>query len=255
MKTYCIEVIGDFACFTRPEMKVERVSYDVMTPSSARAVFESILWKPAIRWHVEKIEVLKPIRWVSIRRNEVGAVVSVRNAQEAMNKGSGNLALNIEDERQQRAGLFLRDVAYRIHAHFEMTGRDHNKPNYPHLVNIVQDKEEEPLHRQPNTPEKFLNMFERRAEKGQCINQPYLGCREFACDFKLIDTAKDKPDWSNLKPTERRDLGFDGIRDLGFMLYDMDYAKTADPQPRFFRAQLENGVLNIPAWNSEEVRG
>lgn len=233
MRTYCLEVSGDFACFTRPEMKVERVSYDVMTPSSARAVFESILWKPAIRWHIEKIEVLKPIRWVSIRRNEVGAVVSVRNAQEAMNKGSGNLGLNIEDERQQRAGLFLRDVAYRIHAHFEL------------LLNAGEN----------NTMGKFLDMFERRAEKGQCINQPYLGCREFACDFKLIDTAKDKPDWNNLKPTERRDLGFDGIRDLGFMLYDMDYAKTADPQPRFFRAQLENGVLNIPAWNSEEVRG
>jgi CRISPR-associated protein Cas5d len=111
MKTYCLEVSGDFACFTRPEMKVERVSYDVMTPSSARAVFESILWKPSIRWHIDKIEVLKPIRWISIRRNEVGAVISVRNAQEAMNKGTGHLGLNIEDERQQRAGLFLRDVA------------------------------------------------------------------------------------------------------------------------------------------------
>ncbi|GAB1232783.1 type I-C CRISPR-associated protein Cas5c [Ferrigenium sp. UT4] len=221
MRTYCLEVTGDFACFTRPEMKVERVSYDVMTPSSARAVFESILWKPAIRWHVEKIEVLKPIRWVSIRRNEVGAVISVRNAQEAMNKGSGNLALNIEDERQQRAGLFLRDVAYRIHAHFEL------------LPNAGEN----------NTMGKFLDMFERRAKKGQCINQPYLGCREFACDFRLVDTAQ--PQASPIAET----------RDLGFMLYDMDYAKAADPQPRFFRAQLENGVLNIPAWNSEEVRG
>lgn len=221
MRTYCLEVTGDFACFTRPEMKVERVSYDVLTPSSARAVFESILWKPAIRWHVEKIEVLKPIRWVSIRRNEVGAVVSVRNAQEAMNKGSGNLALNIEDERQQRAGLFLRDVAYRIHAHFEL------QPNAG----------------ENNTMGKFLDMFERRAEKGQCINQPYLGCREFACDFRLVDTLQPQP--ASIAET----------RDLGFMLYDMDYAKTADPQPRFFRAQLEDGVLNVPAWNSEEVRG
>lgn len=221
MRTYCLEVTGDFACFTRPEMKVERVSYDVMTPSSARAVFESILWKPAIRWHVEKIEVLKPIRWVSIRRNEVGAVVSVRNAQEAMNKGAGNLALNIEDERQQRAGLFLRDVAYRIHAHFEL------------LPNAGEN----------NTPGKFLDMFERRAEKGQCINQPYLGCREFACDFRLVDTTQ--PQAAPIAET----------RDLGFMLYDINYAKTADPQPRFFRAQLENGVLNVPAWNSEEVRG
>ncbi|GAB4124127.1 MAG: type I-C CRISPR-associated protein Cas5c [Sideroxydans sp.] len=221
MRTYCLEVTGDFACFTRPEMKVERVSYDVMTPSSARAVFESILWKPAIRWHVEKIEVLKPIRWVSIRRNEVGAVVSVRNAQEAMNKGSGNLALNIEDERQQRAGLFLRDVAYRIHAHFEL------------LPNAGEN----------NTMGKFLDMFERRAEKGQCINQPYLGCREFACDFKLVDTTQSQP--APIAET----------RDLGWMLYDMDYTKPTDPQPRFFRAQLEDGVLRVPVWDSEEVRG
>lgn len=220
-KTYCLEVSGDFACFTRPEMKVERVSYDVMTPSAARAVFESILWKPAIRWHVEKIEVLKPIRWVSIRRNEVGAVVSVRNAQEAMSKGSGSLGLNIEDERQQRAGLFLRDVAYRIHAHFELQ------------ANAGEN----------NTPGKFLDMFERRAEKGQCVNQPYLGCREFACDFQLVDTAQ--PQAAPIAET----------RDLGWMLYDMGYAKPADPQPRFFRAQLVDGVLNIPAWNSEEVRG
>lgn len=115
-KTYCLEVSGDFACFTRPETKVERVSYDVMTPSSARAVFESILWKPAIRWHVSKIEVLKPIRWVSIRRNEVAKVVSADNAKSAMKKGSGDLGIYIEDEgiRQQRAGLFLRDVAYRM---------------------------------------------------------------------------------------------------------------------------------------------
>jgi len=233
MRTYCLEVSGDFACFTRPEMKVERVSYDVMTPSSARAVFESILWKPAIRWHVEKIEVLKPIRWVSIRRNEVGKVISIDSAKSAMKKGSGSLGLNIEDERQQRAGLFLRDVVYRIHAHFEL------------LPNAGEN----------NTMGKFLDMFERRAEKGQCVNQPYLGCREFACNFRLVDAVKDKPNWNDFKPTERRDLGFEGARDLGWMLYDMDYANAAEPQPRFFRAQLTNGVLNVPAWNSEEVRG
>ncbi|HMV11778.1 MAG TPA: type I-C CRISPR-associated protein Cas5c [Nitrosomonas sp.] len=221
MKIYCLEVRGDFACFTRPEMKVERVSYDVMTPSSARAVFESILWKPAIRWHIDKIEVLKPIRWVSIRRNEVGAVISVRNAQEAMNKGTGCLGLNIEDERQQRAGLFLRDVAYRIHAHFEL----------------------QPDAGENNTPAKFLDMFERRAEKGQCVNQPYLGCREFACDFRLIDPMLEQS--NPVKET----------RDLGWMLYDMDYSNAADPQPRFFRATLENGILNVPVWNSQEVRG
>lgn len=221
MKTYCLEVSGDFACFTRPEMKVERVSYDVMTPSSARAVFESILWKPAIRWHIDKIEVLKPIRWISIRRNEVGAVISVRNAQEAMNKGTGSLGLNIEDERQQRAGLFLRDVAYRIHAYFELQ------------LNAGEN----------NSPAKFLEMFERRTEKGQCVNQPYLGCREFACDFRLIDPMLEQSD-----PVAE-------TRDLGLMLYDMDYRKASDPQPRFFHAALENGILKVPAWDSQEVRG
>ncbi|SDW00145.1 type I-C CRISPR-associated protein Cas5c [Nitrosomonas communis] len=218
---YCLEVNGDFACFTRPEMKVERVSYDVMTPSSARAVFESILWKPAIRWHIDKIEVLKPIRWVSIRRNEVGAVISVRNAQEAMNKGTGCLGLNIEDERQQRGGLFLRDVTYRIHAHFEL------QPNAG----------------ENNPSAKFLDMFERRVEKGQCVNQPYLGCREFACDFRLVDSAQLQTD-----PVAE-------TRDLGWMLYDMDYSNATDPQPRFFRAALQDGVLRVPAWSSEEVRG
>jgi len=232
MKTYCLEVSGDLACFTRPEMKVERVSYDVMTPSSARAVFESILWKPAIRWRIEKIEVLKPIRWITVRRNEVGAVISMRNAQEAMNKGTGCLGLNIEDERQQRAGLFLRDVAYRIHAHFE----------------LLPDAGEN------NTIGKFLDMFERRAEKGQCINQPYLGCREFACDFRLVNTDIEHVDRKTLNAFEKRDLGFEDQRDLGWMLYDMDYSTVADPKPKFFRGKLENGVLHVPSWNSEEVR-
>lgn len=221
MKTYCLEVSGDFACFTRPEMKVERVSYDVMTPSAARAVFEAILWKPAIRWHIEKIEVLNPIKWINLRRNEVGAVASVRNVQEAMNKGSGMLGLNVEDERQQRAGLFLRDVAYRIHGHFE----------------LLPDAGEN------NNSGKFLDMFERRAAKGQCINQPYLGCREFACAFRLVDDlCAERPPIAE-------------SRDLGWMLHDLDYANAASPQPRFFRAALENGVLPVPARDSEEVRG
>lgn len=230
-RTYCLEVAGDFACFTRPEMKVERVSYDVITPSAARAVFESILWKPAIRWVPTKIEVLEPIRWVSVRRNEVGSKAS-----------TSNQGIFVEDDRQQRAGLFLRDVKYRLYAHFEMTGRDHRQ-NYPHLSNIVQDAEEEPLHRQPNTPEKFLNMFERRARKGQCINQPYLGCREFACDFRLIEKPENEP--ARINET----------RGLGWMLYDMDYSNPADPMPRFFDARMVEGAIKIPDWNSEEVRG
>ncbi|MBI4998448.1 MAG: type I-C CRISPR-associated protein Cas5 [Rhodocyclales bacterium] len=220
MKTYCLEVSGDYACFTRPEMKVERVSYDVITPSAARAVFEAVLWKPAIRWRVRKVEVLKPLRWMSLRRNEVGAVVPVGSVKSAMNKGTGDLALYIEDERQQRAGLFLRDVAYRLHADLEVL----------------------PAAGANNPPPKFWEMFERRAGKGQCINQPYLGCREFACDFRLV---KDDEPATPIAET----------RDLGWMLHDMDFENAADPKPRFFRAELKNGVMMVPDAESPEVRG
>lgn len=243
MKSYCLEVSGDFACFTRPEMKVERVSYDVMTPSAARAVFEAIVWKPAILWHVTKIEVLKPIKWVSIRRNEVGAVASTHNIQTAMNTGSGNLGLYIEDERQQRAGLFLRDVAYRIHAHFELRDPGFHKPNYPHLSRHRITSGEDDLAAMPdNNAAKFMSMFERRAARGQCVNQPYLGCREFACAFRLVDDVSTEP------------LPLDETHDLGFMLYDLDYTDAADPKPRFFRANLKRGVMQMPNWGSEEVR-
>ena len=244
IKSYCLEVSGDFACFTRPEMKVERVSYDVMTPSAARAVFEAIVWKPAIRWRVTKIEVLKPIKWVSLRRNEVGAVASTRNVQTAMSAGSGNLGLYIENERQQRAGLFLRDVAYRIYAYFELRNPSFHKPHFPHLSKSPVNHGENDLLALPdNNPAKFLNMFERRASRGQCVNQPYLGCREFACAFRLVEDMKAEP-----KPIGE-------TKDLGWMLYDLDYSDPADPKPRFFQACLNNGVVNIPAWESEEVRG
>jgi CRISPR-associated protein Cas5d len=223
-------------------MKVERVSYDVITPSAARAVFEAICWKPAIRWFPTKVEILKPVRWTSVRRNEVSGKVSADNVKTAMKKGSGELGLYVEDERQQRAGLFLRDVKYRLYAHFEMAGRKH-VPFYPHLANVVQDAGEEPLHRQPDAMAKFLDMFERRARKGQCVNQPYLGCREFACDFRLVENAAGEP-----PPIEES-------HELGWMLYDMDFADTADPKPRFFKASMKGGVVEIPDWNSKEVRG
>lgn len=241
MKTFCLEVTGDFACFTRPEMKVERVSYDVMTPSAARAVFEAILWKPAIRWQVTKIEVLKPIKWITLRRNEVGAVVSSRNVQTAMNSGSGDLGMYIEDERQQRAGLFLRDVAYRIHAGFEMQDAAKHKPNFPHLAkHRINDADEQRAADEANSPAKFLNMFERRASRGQCVNQPYLGCREFAASFRLVKdiSAESAPIADSL--------------DLGWMLHDMDYSNLASPSPRFFRAELKRGVLDLA---NVEVRG
>jgi len=207
-----IEVSGDFACFTRPEMKVERVSYDVITPSAARAVFEAILWKPAISWRVTKVEVLKPIRWISVRRNEVGAKLSVANAQTAMNRGRGNLALYIEDERQQRAGLFLRAVAYRLHARMELVTDEAR-------ANAV----------------KYYEMFKRRADKGQCVNQPYLGCREFAARFRRVTDL-------GSEPTAIRET-----RDLGWMLHDLDFSNADDPQPWFFRARIENGVIDLEA--------
>jgi CRISPR-associated protein Cas5d len=234
MFPYCLEVSGDFACFTRPEMKVERVSYDVMTPSAARAVFEAILWKPAIRWHVRRIEVLQPIRWISLRRNEVAGVISYANVKSAMKTGNGNLAQFIEDERQQRAGLFLRDVAYRLHADLEVKAEAGPQ----------------------NPPIKFREMFERRAGKGQCINQPYLGCREFAARFRWIPDPEAEPvDHSLLDERSRTELGFGRPRGLGYMLYDLDFADPNDPKPLFFRAQLKDGSMDIPDRESEEVRG
>lgn len=219
---FSLDVCGDYACFTRPEMKVERVSYDVITPSAARAVFEAILWKPAIVWRIERIEVLNPIRWISLRRNEVGAVVSTRNAEQVMRSASGRLGLYIEDERQQRAGLFLRDVRYRLHARFELTERAGDG----------------------DSPAKFAEMFRRRVEAGQCVNQPYLGCREFSARFRLVtDVSNQKVPCGELND------------DLGWMLYDLDYRDPHSPTPRFFRAQLQQGVLQVPAWDSPEIRG
>ena len=243
MKTYCLEVGGDFACFTRPEMKVERVSYDVITPSAARAVFEAILWKPAIRWQVSRIEVLSPIKWINLRRNEVGSVVSTRNIESAMRSGTGQLGLNVEDDRQQRAGLFLRDVQYRLHASFELRDPSFHKSNFPHLRKRTVNAGEIDTDDEPDQTVKFMTMFERRAAKGQCVNQPYLGCREFAADFRLVEAEELNPE-----PISE-------TRDLGYMLYDLDYRNPVDPEPHFFRARLENGVINVPAWDSEEVRG
>ena len=243
MKTYCLEVSGDFACFTRPEMKVERVSYDVITPSAARAVFESILWKPAIRWQVSKLEVLKPIKWINLRRNEVGSVASTRNIEGVMKSGTGQVGMYIEDERQQRAGLFLRDVQYRIYASFELRDSSSHKPNFPHLSKRTANTDETDMDDEPDQAVKFMTMFERRASKGQCVNQPYLGCREFAADFRLVEAERPHPE-----PVVE-------TRDLGYMLYDLDYRNSADPMPRFFRAHLVNGVVDVPAWDSEEVRG
>ena len=228
MKPFCLEVRGDYACFTRPEMKVERVSYDLITPSAARAVFDAILWKPGLKWRIRRIEVLSPLRWISVRRNEVGAVASTRNALVAMGEGRGDLALYIEEERQQRAGLFLRDVAYRLHADLEL------------------QSEEARAH-----PGKYLAMFSRRAEAGQCVNQPYLGCREFAARFRLVELAGDGRGGWQAGPGEPSALE-SWTADLGWMLHDMDFEHAGAPQPRFFRARVTRGVVDL---NGVEVRG
>ncbi len=236
MKGFCLEVSGDYACFTRPEMKVERVSYDVITPSAARAVFDAILWKPAIYWQVKKIEVLAPVKWISVRRNEVGKVASPRSE-----------GIFIEVERQQRAGLFLRDVKYRLHAAFtfippEKRGRVFN-PVPEWLVDPDETGDfKKPDDRKDETEAKYAAMFERRARKGQHFHQPYLGCREFAADVRLVD-----PTAESAKPIPE-------TRDLGWMLYDLDYSDPGDIKPMFFQAKMEGGVIRVPPPDSEEVR-
>lgn len=253
-KPFCLEVWGDYACFTRPEMKVERVSYDVPTPSAVRAVFESVLWKPAIRWQVNKIEVLKPIKWTSVRRNEVSFIASNESGFFIDDIGNDGKLKN----RQQRAGLILKDVRYRFYATLEYIPLERRKHlKFRSVPAFLWDPgEEEFLHeeiklfedkidrtRNGETPGKYLAMFERRARKGQCFNQPYLGCREFSCSFRLIDNPDNEP----TKPTEE-------TRDLGYMLYDMDFTDLQNPLPMFFRAKLKKGVVNVPTRESEEVR-
>jgi CRISPR-associated protein Cas5d len=220
-------VSGKWALFTRPEMKVERVSYDVMTPSAARGILEAIHWKPSIKWIVEEIHVLKPVRFQSIRRNEVGAKASTQKIGAAMKTGEiSGLTLIVEENRQQRAATVLTDVAYVISARFVLT------PNAG-----VDDNEG-----------KHLDTFNRRARKGQCFHQPCLGTREFPAQFELIE-----PDAPTPGPErETSDLGFGSPRDLGFMLYDIDHA--GDRGSLFFRATLDKGVMRVPPPGSPEIR-
>lgn len=244
MHDWCLEVWGDYACFTRPEMKVERVSYDVMTPSAARAIFEAILWKPAIRWNITKIEVLHPIKWISVRRNEVGKVISSPTAKQMSGVLGETMGIFVEDERQQRAGLFLRDVKYRIYGYFDFIPPDKRNTNAASSPELWADEQEQiEAVRKDETEAKYAAMFERRAKKGQCFHRPYLGCREFACHFKLAD------------PIEELVTPIDDTRDLGFMLYDMNFNEDSNnPTPLFFRARLENGIMNTDR-RYVEVRG
>ncbi len=227
-KEYCLEVWGDMACFTRPELKVERVSYDVITPSAARAIFEAIFWKPAIHWQVTKIEVLNPVKWTSVRRNEVGKLASER---------SGCIYCDDPKNRQQKNSLLLKDVKYRIWAKMEYRSVAKRKA------------QGDQFSREPGSdenPMKYYQMFERRASKGQCFNQPYLGTREFSASFRLVDTEKEQ-----LPPAITTEQG--GTKDLGIMLYDMDFSNPKDIIPMFFRAQMTEGVIIVPPLNSEEI--
>jgi len=215
-----LHVSGERACFTRPEMKVERVSYDVMTPSAARGILEAIHWKPAIVWTIDRIHILKPIRFQSFRRNEVGTKMSADKAKTAMRSGStAGLGLVIEDNRQQRATTLLVNVSYVIEAHFDLTAKAEDG----------------------DTAAKHVSMFNRRAESGQCFHQPCLGTREFPADFRLLGDNEALPPSS--LPDDQRS------RDLGWMLYDIDFAN--DHASRFFRARLTSGVLDVRQCLSE----
>ncbi|MDD4996982.1 MAG: type I-C CRISPR-associated protein Cas5c [Syntrophales bacterium] len=246
MKGFCLEVSGDYACFTRPEMKVERVSYDVITPSAARAIFDAILWKPAIYWQVKKIEVLAPVKWISVRRNELSVTVNDGNLQSGICidelKSDGRLKY-----RQQRAGLFLRDVKYRLHAEFVFIPPEKRSKVVNPIPEWLIDADEaadlkKPDMRKDETEAKYAAIFDRRAKKGQHFHQPYLGCREFAANVRLIDTTAEP-----ITPIPE-------TRDLGWMLYDLDHSAPANIKPMFFRAKIEDGVITVPPPDSKEVR-
>ncbi len=217
-----LHVWGDFACFTRPEMKAERVSYDVITPSAARGVLEAIYWKPQIRWVIDKIHVLKPIRFTSIRRNEVGKKMTSPSARMMAGEEPPNLCILIEDERQQRSSLILRDVGYIIEAKFDLLD--------------LSEKEG-----------KHLDIFNRRARRGQYFHHPYLGTREFPAHFTLLEPGDSVPPCD--LPTS------DQNRDLGFMLHDIEFdqdprtKKVRDTTPRFFRAEMRDGVITVPPFH------
>ena len=212
-----VEVWGDYSCFSRPELKTERMSYDVMTPSAARGLLEAIYWHPGLRWVIDRIYVMQPIRFTGIRRNEVKSKISADNVRSAMSGGKQEVYLCTSEDIQQRAATVLQDVRYVIEAHFVMT--DQAAPS--------------------DNAGKFCDIMRRRLEKGQCYHQPCFGVREFPAQFRL---------WPGGEiPTTGE------TRDMGLMLYDMDYSDLRNITPMFFRAALENGVLNVPAPESPEV--
>lgn len=227
-----LKISGDYALFSRPEMKVERVSYDVITPSAARGVLEAIYWKPQIRWIIDEITVLNPIRFTNIRRNEVKSQIPVKGPK-GVNAGmkDANIVLHmaVDENRQQRASLLLKDVAYLIQAHIAVLDRK-IEPEGPEVA-------------EREAAGKHLDMFRRRARKGQVFHHPYFGCREFPVDFELIEDEDPLP-----KPHE--DL--QGEKDLGYMLHDIEFKQDRSTKevksttPHFFRATINNGVIKVP---------
>ena len=207
-----IEAWGDYACFSRPEMKVERVSYDMITPSAARGLLEAIYWHPGMRWVIDRIHVCSPIRFTNIRRNEVKDTIRARKVSTVMEKGTGDLYLATSESIQQRSAMVLRDVRYAIEAHFEMTEKAAPGDN----------------------PGKFQDIMKRRLSKGQFYHQPCFGCREFPAKFC---------DWED----EEIHTAYENemVKDLGFMLYDMDYSDLENIQPTFFRAVMRRGVIDV----------
>lgn len=201
-------ISGDRACFTRPEMKTERVSYDVITPSAARGILEAVYWKPAIAWKIDSIQVVNEIRFDTFRRNELASKLSYQNAKAAYSKNVP-VYVDVMADRQQRATMYLKDVAYIVTAHFEMTARAGES----------------------DTPEKHYNIALRRLRKGQCFNQPYLGCREFPATVSLVEDGSVE---SYYRDIDRFDLGF--------MLYDIDFKNSMEPM--FYRAVMKNGVID-----------
>ncbi|ANR71047.1 type I-C CRISPR-associated protein Cas5 [Selenomonas sp. oral taxon 126] len=206
-----LEVWGDFACFTRPELKVERFSYPVITPSAARGVLEALFWHNGLKWVIDRLYVLSKIQYANIRRNELKAKISASNVVNFAGKGQGELYLSARENIQQRASTVLKAPHYVIEAHFEMTGQANPSDN----------------------PGKFREMFTRRARKGQCWHMPYFGCREFPAQFRLYED-------------EAIETAYPGeTKDLGLMLYDIDYSDPENLQPMFFQAQMVDGVLDL----------
>ena len=209
-----VRVWGNYALFSRPEMKVERCSYDVMTPSAARGILEAVYWHPGMRWVIDKIHVVNPVRFTSVRRNEVKSKILAGNVLQAYNgkKDPRSLYISTKAEIVQRASLLLRDVEYVIEAHFEMTERANETDN----------------------PGKFKDIIMRRLRRGECFHMPYFGCREFPANFCLCEEEDIRTAYDEVEE-----------KDLGFMLFDMDYSDRTHIQPMFFRAVMKQGVLDL----------